>query len=138
MSKKLFSITLAVIGFSGAALAADKPPDVSKLPPAATKAGVTFDVDIKPIFEKHCFKCHGPEKQKSKYRVDSLEAAIKGGSSKEASVIPGQSAKSPLVHFVGYLVEEMEMPPTDDEGKPQKLADAEIGLIRAWIDQGAK
>src|SRR5262245_7008463 len=52
------------------ALSADV--DISKLPPAAGKKGVTYDKDIRPIFEKSCFKCHGPEKQKGKLRLDSL------------------------------------------------------------------
>ena len=38
--------------------------DASKLPPAVDKKGVTFEKDIKPIFQKSCVKCHGPEKQK--------------------------------------------------------------------------
>ena len=54
------------------AVAADKKIDTSKLPPASDKKGVTYDKDIKPIFEKSCFKCHGPEKQKAKLRLDSL------------------------------------------------------------------
>src|SRR5881394_3748377 len=80
-----------------AALAADKKDiDVSKLPPPAETKDVTYDKDIKPIFEKSCFKCHGPEKQKGKLRVDSLEAALKGG--EDGKVIePGNSAKSTLV-----------------------------------------
>jgi len=113
-------------------------PDISKLPPAATAKSVTYDKDIKPIFEKHCFKCHGAEKQKGKYRTDSLDATLKGGGSDEKPIVIGNSAKSPLVHNIGYLIEDMEMPPPDKDGKPQKLSDAEIGLIRAWIDQGAK
>jgi mono/diheme cytochrome c family protein len=113
-------------------------PDISKLPPAAATKGVTYEKHIKPIFEKHCFKCHGVEKQKGKYRTDSLEAALKGGSSDEKPIVPGNSGKSSLVHNIGYLIEDMEMPPPDKDGKPMKLSNEEIGLIRAWIDQGAK
>jgi mono/diheme cytochrome c family protein len=131
-------LTLAVpmlaIAFSG--FAAD--PDISKLPPGSDKKGLSYDKDIKQIFEQNCFKCHGPEKQKGKYRTDSLEAAIKGGGSDEKAIVPGDSAKSPLVHYIGYLVEDMEMPPPDKDGKPKKLNNEQIALIRAWIDQGAK
>jgi len=49
-------------------------------------------------------------------------------------VIPGQSAKSPLIHYVTRLVEDMEMPPA---GKGEPLTPEQIGLLRAWIDQGA-
>ena len=118
------------------ATAAD--PDISKLPPAAKKEGLTFDKDIKPLIENSCLKCHGAEKPKSKYRVDSREAFIKGGESDEAAVIPGKSEKSPVVHYVSDLVADMEMPPTDKRDKYPQLTKDQIGLIRAWIDQGAK
>jgi len=43
---------------------ADKKVDVSKLPTASDAKNVTYAGEIKPIFEKSCIKCHGPEKQK--------------------------------------------------------------------------
>ncbi len=108
--------------------------DISKLPPASEKKDLTYDKDIKPIFAKSCFKCHGPEKQKGKMRLDSLSAALKGG--EDGKVIqPGQSAKSSLVIAVARLDEDEAMPP---EGKADPLTKAQVGLIRAWIDQGAK
>lgn len=112
--------------------------DLSKLPPPAAKTDLTFEKDIKPMFEKTCLNCHGPEKPKSKYRVDSREAAIKGGSSDEPAVIPGKSEKSPMVLFSADLVEEMEMPPIDKREKYPPLTKEQIGILRAWIDQGAK
>lgn len=120
-------------------LAADKKAiDVSKLPPAADKKGVTFGADIKPIFEKSCVKCHGTEKQKGKLRLDSLEAALKGG--EDGKVIEvGDSSKSMLVHNIAHVGDEdMFMPPPDNKDKIPPLTKEQIGLIRAWIDQGAK
>ena len=108
--------------------------DISKLPAPADQKGVTFEKDIKPIFEKSCFKCHGAEKQKGKLRLDSLESALKGGENGE-SIIPKNSAKSPLVHSVARLDEDEAMPPKD-KGEP--LTKVQVALIRAWIDQGAK
>lgn len=132
MVKQLLPI-LCVAGIS--LVAADKKPvDTSKLPPVAAKTGVTYDQDIKPIFEKSCFKCHGPEKQKGKLRLDSLSAVKKGGEDGEV-VIPGKSDQSPLVHAIAGLIEDGQMPP---EGKGDPLTKDKIGLIRAWIDQGAK
>ena len=32
---------------------------------------VDFNSQIKPIFEEHCFKCHGEKKQKGKLRLDT-------------------------------------------------------------------
>ncbi len=108
--------------------------DVSKLPPASTKTGLTFTKDILPIFEKSCVKCHGTEKQKAKLRLDTLDATLKGGENGEA-VIKASSAKSPLVHSIARLDPDAAMPP---DGKGEPLSKEQIGIIRAWIDQGAK
>lgn len=112
--------------------------DASKLPPAATKPGVTYAGDIKAIFEKSCVKCHGEEKPKAKLRLNSLEGALKGGA--DGKVIePGQSAKSSLVASVARIGEEDHwMPPKDNKAKIAPLTAEQVGLIRAWIDQGAK
>lgn len=123
--------------FASAVMAKDGPKlDPSKLPAASSKTGVTYDGDIKPIFEKSCFKCHGSEKQKGKLRLDSLDAVMKGG--EEGKVVdPGNSAKSVLVYSVARVcVDEDDFMPPEDKGKP--LTKDQVGLIRAWIDQGAK
>ena len=119
-----------------AALAAE--PDISKLPAPAAKKDVTYAKDIKPLIEKSCVNCHGAEKPKSKYRVDSREAIIKGGDSDEAAIVPGKSDKSPLVHYAADLIVDMEMPPTDKREKYPAWTKDQIALVRAWIDQGAK
>ncbi|MEK7686195.1 MAG: c-type cytochrome domain-containing protein [Verrucomicrobiota bacterium] len=130
----MFKIIIVSIFTLGLFTAAAADVDISKLPPASDKKGVTYAKDIKPIFEKTCFKCHGPEKQKGKLRLDSLEAALKGGEN-GADVLPGKSEKSTLVHNVARLDEDSAMPP---EGKADPLTKEQVALIRAWIDQGAK
>jgi hypothetical protein len=126
------SVTLASVALADLELG-----DASKLPPVAAKTGVTYDKDIKPIFEKSCVKCHGGEKPKGKYSMETLASILKG-SPEGKTVVPGNSAKSPLVHQIADLVADMEMPPTDKRDKYPALTKDEIGLIRAWIDQGAK
>ena len=105
--------------------------DIAKLPPAATNQ-INFARDIQPILESSCLKCHGPEKPKSKFRVDDRAELLKGGNS-GPSVLAGQSAQSPFIHYVARLVPDMEMPPN---GKGEPLTAAQVGLLRAWIDQG--
>ena len=112
--------------------------NASKLAQASNKKGLIYEKDIKPLLEKSCVKCHSGEKPKSKYRMDSLANVIKGGESGDPAIIPGNSAKSPMVAYVSELVEDMEMPPTDKRDKYPALTKEQIGLLRAWIDQGAK
>jgi mono/diheme cytochrome c family protein len=133
--KSSFAI-IAVLGVSGAVFAADV--DTSKLPPASTKTGVTYATDIKPILDASCIKCHGAQKPKAKLRLDSLEAVMKGGEDGKV-VEAGNSAKSMVVLNVAHLGEEDDfMPPPKNKLGLKQLTAEQVGLIRAWIDQGAK
>lgn len=146
--------------------------DVSKLPPPATKKGVTYATDIKLILQASCFRCHGAERPKAGLRLDLLENVLKG--SKEGPVVvAGDSARSELVIAVSQLDPEISMPPKPKarRGGPggpggprgtnapsggagqrpagpggpggnqppaKPLTPEQVGLVRAWIDQGAK
>jgi hypothetical protein len=99
-------------------------------PPAAHE--ISFSRDIQPILRDSCLRCHGAEKPKARFRLDSREAALTSGSS-GPNIIAGNSTNSPLIQYVAHLVEDMEMPPV---GSGKRLTDAQIGLLRAWIDQG--
>lgn len=101
------------------------------LPPPA-KITVDFTRDIRPLLEANCYSCHGTEKQKSGYRLDVRSLAFAGGDTYTTPIVPGDSASSPLIHLVAGLEPESVMPL---EGEP--LTPEQIGLFRAWIDQGA-
>jgi hypothetical protein len=144
MINKLWASGLGVVCAAALLLpgssAADKEKkvDMTKVPPASDKKGLTFDKDIKPILDKSCVKCHSGDKPKSKYRMDTLAAVIKGGESGDAAVVPGHSDKSPMVLYTSDAVEEMEMPPLEKRDRYPALTKEQVGLLRAWIDQGAK
>jgi hypothetical protein len=130
---KITNISLAaVFGFTVVALADD-----AKLPPASTKTGVTFATDIKPIFDAACLKCHDSTKPKqaAKLSLDTLEGVLKGDRDGKV-VIAGDSAKSDLVLSVAHIGDPDTFMPKGRGAKP--LTPEQIGLIRAWIDQGAK
>lgn len=100
--------------------------------PAPADRKVDFVQDIQPILKARCYSCHDAVKQRGGFRLDLKSAAFKGGESGAAAIIPQKSADSPLVRFVAGLEEGMLMPPQGD-----RLTAEQIGLIRAWIDQGA-
>jgi hypothetical protein len=95
---------------------------------------VDFERDVQPIFAQGCLECHGPKKQKSDFRLDVKRIAFAGGSYGEPPIMPGKSADSALIRFVAGLEEDMQMPPS---GKGDPLTAEQIGILRAWIDQGA-
>jgi len=141
MNKKSIWTGLSIVAGALALGAADVKVDVAKLPPAAAKAGVTFDADIKPMFEKSCAKCHGAdvEKPKGKFRSDTKANVLKGGG-EGVVVAPGDLAKSPLIAMVAQLTEDEDlfMPPKGNKAKIAPLTKEQVGLVRAWIEQGAK
>lgn len=122
---------VVVPGILGVTLMAASVVAASELPPAA-EGLIDYHKDIAPIFEAHCVKCHGAEKQKSEYRLDSRNDAITSGS-EGAAIVPGNSAESLLVRLIAGIDENFDiMPPKGDPLTPEQ-----IGVIRAWIDQGA-
>ncbi len=138
---------LTRIFISGCALAAacafadDKAQiDPKLLPPASTKQGVTYAADIQPIFQTSCYPCHSAKnpKPKGKLRLDTLDDVMKGGEDGPA-LVSGDSAKSVMVAMVSHLGDPDDyMPPPKNKDHIQPLTKEQIGLIRAWIDQGAK
>ena len=141
-TNKSFLLALAsTLGISLAVLADDAAnPNPNTLPPASTKAGVTYAADIKPILDANCVKCHNgadaTKRPKAGLSLNTLAGALKG--SKDGPVItPGNSAKSDLVLAVAHVGDDPDQFMPKGKGA-KKLSDDQIGLIRAWIDQGAK
>ncbi|MDG3006707.1 PSD1 and planctomycete cytochrome C domain-containing protein [Paludisphaera mucosa] len=90
-----------------------------------------FETSIRPVLVESCQKCHGPEKQKADFRVDSREAILKGGSLGPA-VVPGKPAESPMVQALAHAGDEgLKMPPAG------KLSEPAIQALTRWVEMGA-
>ncbi len=105
------------------------PVDAAKLPPAVERK-VTFARDVQPILQRSCWSCHGTEAWESGLRLDRRDKALIGGDGGSV-IVAGKSAESRLIHFVSGAIADKLMPP---DGEP--LTPEEIGILRAWIDQG--
>jgi mono/diheme cytochrome c family protein len=137
ISKPSLAVVAAAFALTLAARADDANTSTNSLPPASTKTGVTYATDIKPIFDTACLKCHDSQKPKQggKLSLDTLAGVLKGD--RDGTVItPGDSAHSDLVMSVAHIGDPTDYMPKGKNAK--KLTDDQIGLIRAWIDQGAK
>jgi hypothetical protein len=115
----------------GRFVALAEPAGDTRLPPAVTRT-VSFIADVQPIFTAHCVDCHGPDKQKGGWRADDPKYALHAGDSFGPNILPGNSAASPLIQFVAHTHPELKMPE-----KGTRLTAEEVGILRAWIDQGA-
>jgi hypothetical protein len=131
LSRKLFGLRLFLILISCAqGIMSLEAAETSRLPPAARRQ-IDFIKDIQPIFAAHCYDCHGAKKQEAQFRLDSKDVALKGGELGTA-IVPGKSAESLLVQAVAGVKSDLVMPK-----RGERLTMDQIGLLRAWIDQGA-
>src|SRR5881275_1505719 len=102
----------------------------SALPPPADHQ-IDFTKEIKPLFEAACIKCHAKGKDKGGFSLETREAFLKGGDTGPGAVI-GKSGESNIVELVAGLDPDSIMPKKGSRWTPEQ-----IGLLRAWIDQGA-
>ncbi|MBX7208005.1 MAG: DUF1553 domain-containing protein [Verrucomicrobiaceae bacterium] len=96
-------------------------------------AGVDFVREVRPLFEKHCYECHGARKQKNGLRLDVKQAALHGGDEHAPDIVAGRSADSPLFRFVSGSDRDVRMPPKEKTA----LSVAEVAVLKEWIDEGA-
>lgn len=106
---------------------------VKRLPPAPERS-IDYVKDVRPILQASCVSCHGAEMQEGGLRLDVGERALEGGDSGRA-ITPKKLSASPLLARVLGDVDDYEQMPPDGEGRP--LNSKEIGILRAWIEQGA-
>src|SRR5262245_10683993 len=92
---------------------------------------VDFARDVQPIFQKHCWKCHGPEKQQGSLRFDRRDGAIRAGDSGTKAITPGNINESELIRRVEATDADERMPPKGDPLNADQLR-----ILRNWIEQG--
>ncbi len=124
--KPFCQMALVLGGFLGLSASSS---NAAELPPAVDRK-VDFVKDVQPIFAKHCLSCHADKKAESGLRLDRKTQALNGGDSGKA-IEPGKSSDSRLIKYVTGLDPDHLMPP---EG--ERLSAEQIGILRAWIDQG--
>src|SRR6187551_344130 len=90
-------------------------------------APVDFVRDVRPIFARHCYSCHGAEKQKSALRLDIKSEALRGGDAYGPSFVAKKPAESPIIQLVTAKNADERMPP---EGPA--LSAAEIATLTRW------
>jgi len=95
----------------------------------AAEPAIDYNRDVRPILSNTCFKCHGPAVQKSKLRLDSLEAAKKSG-----AILPGKIEGSEMIARILSQDENERMPPPDSG---PALSKSQIETLKTWVKQGA-
>ncbi len=110
---------MTALAVSQASLRAQKP----AAEPSTRK--VDFARDIQPIFQKSCYMCHGPNNQMANLRLDARQSAF------AKVLVAGKPEESALYIRVAGIGDVARMP------MGGRLPDAQIALIKTWIEQGA-
>ena len=106
--------------------------DENPRPDAGTRLPVSFEREILPLLEKRCNKCHQPDEAQGGLDLTRVETIQRGGDELGAGIVPGNPESSPLIRVLTGKAE----PTMPGEGDP--LPEAEIDLLRRWIQEGAK
>ena len=93
---------------------------------------VNFNEDVLPLFQDYCIDCHGPEKQKSGFRIDGRAYLLKGGDTGLSAIVPGDPKGSYLIEVIKSDDPDIGMPP-----KGGKLFNDEVEILERWIADGA-
>lgn len=98
---------------------------------------IDFDRQVRPILSNNCFQCHGPDEEvrQAGLRLDLRAEALEPGDSGKAAIVPEKPDESPLVKRIYSPDKKRVMPPPKSN---KALTEAEKGVLREWIAQGAK
>ena len=103
---------------------------------SAVRADVDYQKDIRPILAEHCWHCHGVDDKERQggLRLDDRSAALRGGESGMAAIVPGRPEDSELLKRMTSHDNDLLMPPPS---QPKRPTSGEIELLRQWIQGGA-
>ena len=111
--RTILALTTAVLLVTSSSLLADEP--ASQLP--------DFERDVRPVLMSRCVRCHGPELQEARLRLDTLSTDL-----------INDRAAAEYWHEVLNVLNAGEMPPKDE---PQ-LTSEERSVLTRWVTASIK
>jgi len=121
--------------FAGVSTAEDKPQPI-EIAQADLGRPVEFAKDVLPILQRNCLACHNATEAESDLVLESPETILKGGSEGPAAVA-GDGEKSLVLKLAAHRITPA-MPPKDNKVGAKPLTPEELGVLKKWIDEGAK
>lgn len=97
---------------------------------------VDFEKEILPILRRNCLACHSATDAEADLVLETPESILKGGETGPGAVA-GRGAESLILKYAAHQADSV-MPPEDNEVGAKNLSSEQLGLLRLWIDQGAK
>jgi hypothetical protein len=90
------------------------------------EAGVSFNLDVRPILSQRCYACHGPSGEEGLVRFDRRDELIES-----RAIVPGRPEDGELLRRVTSTDADQRMPPKGDP-----LTAAQVDALRRWIAAG--
>lgn len=97
---------------------------------------VDFEKEVLPLLQRNCLACHSTSEKQGDLVLETPEGMRKGGDSGPA-ILPGRGAQSLLVKLAAHQ-SDRAMPPPGNDVNAKALTSQELGLLKLWIDQGAR
>lgn len=128
---------VASLALSTSVWAQEKPADKG-IEPMAVNLGrpVSYETDIRDIFDFNCVACHNVGTPESKLNLESVDNMMKGGK-RGPAIVPGKPDES-LLYLVAARKKAPHMPPLPNKVEAKAFSPKELGLLRQWIIEGAK
>jgi mono/diheme cytochrome c family protein len=93
-----------------------------------------YNTKVVPIFAANCYRCHGGMNHRGGLSLATKAGMLKGGHDGTV-LVPGHPEESLLIKLIrheGPKDDPMPMPPKGD-----KISDADIAVVTAWVKAGA-
>ncbi len=129
----LFVCTFCLLIAAGSRAGAEGPIEIADI---QRDTPVDFEKEILPALTKNCVACHNVKEAEGELVLETPQTILKGGTSGPA-VVAGKSGESLLLKLASHA-DEPTMPPADNGVDAVALSSQQLGLIKRWIDEGAK
>lgn len=121
----ILAVVLALLTGSSAA----QPPPSPAASAEESRKHEYFERSVRPLLVQHCYSCHGKEQAKGGLSLADRKGLLAGGES-GAVVSLERPRESPLIAAVEGR-DGLQMPPNE------KLTEADVAVLRRWIELGA-
>jgi hypothetical protein len=97
---------------------------------------VDFTIDVLPILKQSCIACHHGPDAESALVLEDAAAILAGGDSGPAVDLKNPAGS--LLLRVAAKLEKPFMPPRNNKVGAPPLTPQQLGMLKLWIEQGAK
>lgn len=130
---RVFLMIFAFV-LNAAALATSAPEPIKVSVPQRSEP-VSYINEVADILAAKCVGCHSEVLAENRLNLEDVPRMLKGGK-RGPAIVPGKADASLLFQMSAHLVEPV-MPPKDKKDAP-RLTSEELGVIKLWIDAGAR